>query len=524
MIYGLPNNHLLATIHDVFFGKNWYFCSLMQNLKEHLSLKVFKTISKVCDDSGVQAYVIGGFVRDILLKRDSKDIDIMVVGSGIEIAGLVAKKLGKGTDVKYYGQFGTAMLRSNALEVEFVGARKESYHLQSRKPMVENGTLEDDQKRRDFTVNTLAISLNADTYGDLIDPFDGLTDLQHKILRTPLDADITYSDDPLRMIRAIRFATQLGFTIEKQSLEAISRNKNRIKIVSEERVTDELNKIILAKKPSVGFKLLFDTGLLKHIFPQMVALQGVEIIQGKSHKDNFYHTLEVLDNLAHNSDDLFLRWAAILHDIAKPPTKKFDPVQGWTFHGHEFRGAKMVPLIFKNLRMPQNDKMKFVQKMVLLHLRPIVLAQEIVTDSAVRRLLFDAGDDIDSLMLLCDADITSKNDYKVKKYRDNFQLVRQKLKEIEEKDSIRNWQPPIDGEVIMQVFGIHPGKEVGVIKMAIREAILDGIIGNNYQEAYSLMKIEGAKLSLTVQIEVDEPIVINANGSLPLISADGTSK
>lgn len=496
----------------------------MKNLKEHVSGKLFQVISQVCDEMGVRAFVIGGFVRDILLKRESKDIDIVVVGSGIEVAGQIAKKLGRGNDVKFYGQFGTAMLRFKDMEVEFVGARKESYHHYSRKPMVEDGTLVDDQNRRDFTINTLAISLNQLTFGDLIDPFGGELDIEKKILRTPLDPDITYSDDPLRMMRAVRFASQLGFIIEKQSLDAITRNKNRIKIVSEERITDELNKIILSEKPSVGFKLLYDTGLLHHIFPQMVALQGVETVQGKSHKDNFYHTLEVLDNLARKSDDLYLRWAAILHDIAKPATKKFDPVQGWTFHGHEFRGAKMVPVIFKNLRMPQNEKMKFVQKLVLLHLRPIVLAQEIVTDSAVRRLLFDAGDDIDSLMMLCDADITSKNDYKVKKYRDNFQLVRRKLKEIEAKDNIRNWQPPVSGDVIIQVFGINPGIEVGIIKTAIREAILDGVIGNNYAEAYQLMKTEGFKLGLKVHTEIDEPMAVKTNGPVPLASSDETNQ
>jgi len=488
----------------------------MQNFKEYITDSPFQIISQVCDEMGVRAFVIGGYVRDILLKRESKDIDIVVIGSGIDVAGHTAKKLGKGTKVKFYGQYGTAMLCYKGLDIEFVGARKESYHHDSRKPVVEDGTLEDDQNRRDFTVNTLAISLNSDTYGELIDPFEGKADLQAKILRTPCNPDITYSDDPLRMMRAIRFATQLDFTIEPNSLEAIARNKNRIKIVSEERITDELNKIILADKPSIGFKLLFDTGLLHLIFQPMIALQGVDILQGKGHKDNFYHTLEVLDNLAMKSTDLYLRWAAILHDIAKPATKKFDPIQGWTFHGHEFRGAKMVPEIFKNLRMPQNEKMKFVQKLVLLHLRPIVLAQEIVTDSAVRRLLFDAGDDIDSLMLLCDADITTKNDYKVKKYRNNFQLVRRKLKEIEFRDNIRNWQPPISGDVIILVFGIKPGIEVGIIKSAIREAILDGVIGNNFQEAYKVMKHEGEKLGLHVQHEVNELIVVKTNGPVPV--------
>ncbi|MFZ4462597.1 MAG: CCA tRNA nucleotidyltransferase [Bacteroidales bacterium] len=496
----------------------------MENLKSYVSTRLFQVVSEVCAETGVKSWVIGGFVRDILLKRHSKDIDIVVVGSGIEVADLVAKRLGKGIDVKFYGQFGTAMLRYHDLDVEFVGARRESYHQQSRKPAVEDGTIEDDQNRRDFTVNTLAISLNKEDFGTLVDPFHGIDDLKVGILRTPLDPDITFSDDPLRMMRAVRFATQLGFTIEKASLDAISRNKNRIRIVSEERITDELNKIILAHKPSVGFKLLFNTGLLHIIFPQMVALQGVETVHGKAHKDNFYHTLEVLDNLAKHSDNLYLRWSAILHDIAKPVTKKFDVQQGWTFHGHEFRGAKMVPQIFKNLRLPLNDHMKFVQKMVLLHLRPIVLAQEIVTDSAIRRLLFDAGDDIDHLMMLCEADITSKNEYKVKKYRDNFLLVRQKLKEIEGKDSIRNWQPPVSGEVIMQVFGLLPGREVGVIKTAIREAILDGLIQNNFQAAYELMKVEGIKLGLTVVEEIPEPVVVPNNGPLPILASNESNE
>ncbi len=492
----------------------------MDQLKTYLSSRLFTVVSDVCAESGVKAWVIGGFVRDIFLKRHSKDIDIVVVGSGIDIATQVAKRLGKGIDVRFYGQFGTAMLRYREIEVEFVGARRESYFAHSRKPAVEDGSIEDDQNRRDFTVNTLAISLNRDDFGTLVDPFHGLDDLTSGILRTPLDPDITFSDDPLRMMRAVRFATQLGFSIDKKALDAIARNKNRIRIVSGERITDELNKIILSKKPSVGFKLLFNSGLLQLIFPQMVALQGVETVQGKAHKDNFYHTLEVLDNLAHHSNDLYLRWAAILHDIAKPLTKKFEVPQGWTFHGHEFRGAKMVPSIFKELRLPLNDHMKFVQKMVLLHLRPIVLAQEIVTDSAVRRLLFDAGDDIDKLMMLCEADITSKNEYKVKKYRDNFQLVRQKLKEIEEKDSIRNWQPPISGEVIMQVFGLSPGREVGVIKTALREAILDGLIPNHFNEAYTLMKAEGLRLGLSVKQEVSEPVAVPNNGPVPILPTD----
>jgi poly(A) polymerase len=488
----------------------------MNDLSKHIAAEPFKMIAGLCQSMQVDAYVIGGYVRDLLLKRPSKDIDIVVVGSGIEVAREVAAKIGKGADAKFYGQFGTAMIRYKSCDIEFVGARKESYKLYSRKPIVEDGTLADDQKRRDFTINALAISLNSKDYGRLVDPFNGLADLKAKILRTPLDPDITYSDDPLRMMRAIRFATQLGFSIEEQSWEAIKRNKNRIRIVSVERITDELNKIVMAKKPSVGFKLLFDSGLLELFFPQMVALQGVDEINGKAHKDNFYHTLEVLDNLAAMSDQLWLRWAAILHDIAKPVTKKFEPEVGWTFHGHEFRGAKMVPRIFKALKLPLDDRLKYVQKMVLLHLRPIVLAQEIVTDSAIRRLLFDAGDDIDDLMTLCEADITSKNEYKVKKYRANFQLVREKLKEIEAKDNIRNWQPPLSGDVIMEAFEVKPGKEVGIIKAAIREAILDGLIGNNFEEAYALMKLEGQKLGLVLKKEIEEPPIVKSNKELPL--------
>lgn len=473
----------------------------MKDMRKYVSDKIFGIIADICQKNEVEAYVIGGYVRDILLNRNSKDIDIVVVGDGVAVASDLAARLGKASDMKFYGQFGTAMVRYGDYVIEFVGARKESYKLISRKPEVEKGSLSDDQKRRDFTINALAISLNKDSYGTLIDPFDGLSDLKNKLIRTPLDPDITYSDDPLRMMRAIRFASQLNFTIDPKSLEAIHRNRNRLRIVSAERITDELNKIILSSKPSVGFKLMFNTGLLHVFFPQFVQLQGIETVNGKSHKDNFYHTLEVLDNLTKTSDDLWLRWSALLHDIAKPATKKFEPEVGWTFHGHEFRGAKMVPGIFKSLRLPLSDPMKFVQKMVLLHLRPIVLAQEIVTDSAIRRLLFDAGDDIDSLMLLCEADITSKNEYKVKRYRENFEHVRQKLKEIDEKDRIRNWQPPVDGELIMQVFGLQPGKKVGQIKNAIREAILDGVISNNYDEAIQLMKMEGDKMGLKLLFE-----------------------
>lgn len=465
-------------------------------MEAKLTHPIFKIISACAGEMNVSAYVIGGWVRDLLLNRPSKDIDIVAIGSGIELAQNVAKKLGDKYQVHVYKNFGTAQLLYEDYNIEFVGARKESYRSESRKPIVENGTLEDDQNRRDFTINALAISLNKKDYGRLLNPFNGLKDMEQMIIRTPLDPDITYSDDPLRMMRAIRFATQLNYTIEAQSLASIAKNKNRIKIISRERISDELNKIILSPVPSIGFKLLFDTGLLQLIFPQMALLQGTETINGKSHKDNFYHTLEVLDNISKTTNDLWLRWAAILHDIAKPQTKRFEPGHGWTFHGHEDKGSRMVPQLFAELKLPLNEKMKYVQKLVLLHLRPIVLAKSEVTDSAIRRLLFEAGNDIDDLMKLCEADITSKNEYKVQKYLKNFELVRQKLKEVEEKDNIRNWQPPISGEDIMKTFNIPAGREVGTIKNAIREAILDGIIENNYNQAYQFMIQEGEKIGL----------------------------
>ncbi|MFS8617906.1 MAG: HD domain-containing protein [Solitalea sp.] len=465
-------------------------------MQHHLTHPVFTLIAEAAAQTGQEVYVIGGFVRDLFLKRPSKDVDILVVGNGIEFARKIGEKTG--SKVAVFKNFGTAMLRYEDLEVEFVGARKESYRNDSRKPIVEDGSLDDDQKRRDFTINAMAIGLNGPHFGKLVDPFDGLGDLRRRLIRTPLRPESTYSDDPLRMMRAIRFASQLNFRVEDDSLEAIRKTRDRIRIVSQERITDELNKIILSDRPSVGFRLLFDTGLLQLIFPQMAALQGVETIQGKSHKDNFYHTLEVLDNISRHTQDLWLRWAAILHDIAKPATKRFDPKAGWTFHGHEDRGARMVPKIFRQLRLPQDEKMRFVQKMVALHLRPIALAQEIVTDSAVRRLLFEAGDDIDSLMTLCNADITTKNEYKIRKYQQNFELVRQKLIDVEERDRIRNWQPPVSGHDIMNLFNLNEGRKVGILKNRIREAILDGDIRNDREEALGLLLRLGEEMGLKV--------------------------
>ena len=468
------------------------------NYSSALKNPIFRTIQLASDELNYPTYVVGGWVRDLLIDRlqTKTDIDFVCIGNGITLAERVAKKLGNKATFKVFKNFGTAMINYKGEDYEFVGARKESYRSESRKPIVENGTLEDDQNRRDFTINAMAIQLNTEDYGTLIDPFNGQEDLKNQIIRTPLSPDITYSDDPLRMMRAVRFATQLNFTIQEESLESMSRNAERLAIISQERITEELNKIILTSKPSDGFKLLFNTKLLHQFFPLMVNLQGVELIGKHGHKDNFYHTLEVLDNISQNTTNLWLRWAAILHDIAKPRTKKYEEGYGWTFHAHEFIGGKMVPEIFKELKLPLNEKMKYVQKLVALHLRPIVLAQDIVTDSAIRRLLYDAGDDIDDLMTLCDADITSKNQRKVKKYLNNFQVVRKKLKEIEEKDHIRNFQPPINGKEIMDLFNIEAGREIGILKSSIKEAILDGIVKNNKKEAlvYIIKKAKELKL------------------------------
>ncbi|WP_395077965.1 CCA tRNA nucleotidyltransferase [Flavobacterium sp.] len=467
------------------------------NYKASLTNKIFQIISKASQELNVESYVIGGFVRDLILNRDfKKDIDIVAVGSGIELALKVSSLLPKKPKVQVFKTYGTAMLHFEGTEIEFVGARKESYHFESRNPVVENGTLEDDQNRRDFTINALAISLNQSNYGELIDPFDGLIDLENKIIKTPLNPDITFSDDPLRMLRGIRFATQLGFIIEENSLNSITKNAERIKIISGERIVDELNKILSTGKPSIGFLLLFKTGLLDIILPELTALNNVEEIEGHTHKNNFYHTLEVVDNICPNTDDVWLRWSALLHDIGKAPTKRFNKKQGWTFHGHEFLGGKMAKKIFERLHMPLNNKLKFVQKMVMMSSRPIVLSEDIVTDSAVRRLVFDAGEDVENLMTLCEADITTKNPNKFKKYHNNFNIVRQKIVEVEQRDSVRNFQPPITGEQIMEIFNLKPSKEIGILKEAVKEAILEGEILNEYNAAYDFILQRGKKLGL----------------------------
>ncbi|WP_422860479.1 CCA tRNA nucleotidyltransferase [Flagellimonas sp. S174] len=465
--------------------------------KKPIQHPIFKLIGKASEELDMDSYVIGGFVRDYLLNRGTpKDIDIVAIGSGIQLAQKVASKLKGNPQVSVFKNFGTAMIKHEDFEVEFVGARKESYQRDSRKPIVENGSLEDDQNRRDFTINALALSLNKENYGQLLDPFDGLGDLKRKLIKTPLEPSITYSDDPLRMMRAIRFASQLHFNIQLQSLQAITENKERIKIVSKERIIDELHKILMSHKPSIGLKLIHETGLMPYILPELMALQGIEEVEGQKHKDNFWHTLEVVDNIAKTTDNLWLRWAALLHDIGKAPTKKFSKKVGWTFHGHEFVGSKMVYKLFKRLRMPLNDKMKFVQKMVLMSSRPIILAEENVTDSAVRRLVFDAGDHVDDLMTLCEADITTKNPKKQRKYKNNFQIVRKKIVEVEERDQIRNFQPPVTGEEIMKTFNLKPSKEIGVIKEAIKEAILEGEIPNEHEAAFQFMLQKGESLGL----------------------------